>query len=112
LESLTEEDFRQILVEPQNALIKQYIALLASDGVKVTFSENALAEIAKIAYTVNEQTENIGARRLHTVLEKLLEDVSFEAPDNTEPVVEIDQSYVLDKLSTVVDNRDLSRYIL
>lgn len=112
LESLTEADFRQILIEPQNALIKQYTALLASDGVEVKFSENALAEIAKIAYTVNEQTENIGARRLHTVLEKLLEDLSFEAPDISESVITIDQKYVLEKLSSVMHNRDLSRYIL
>lgn len=112
LESLTEEDFRQILSEPQNALIKQYTALLATEGITVKFSENALAEIAKIAYTVNEQTENIGARRLHTVLEKLLEDLSFNAPDIEELVVNIDQAYVSTKLCDVVHNRDLSRYIL
>lgn len=112
LESLSEADFRQILIEPQNALIKQYIALLQTEGVKVKFSENALAEIAKIAYTVNEQTENIGARRLHTILEKLLEDLSFNAPDIVEKDFFIDSKYVCNKLSDVVCNQDLSRYIL
>lgn len=112
LEGLSEADFRQILIEPQNALVKQYIALLQTEGVKVKFSENALAEIAKIAYTVNEQTENIGARRLHTILEKLLEDLSFNAPDIAEKDVFIDSQYVSNKLSDVVCNQDLSRYIL
>lgn len=112
LESLTEADFRQILIEPQNALIKQYTALLATEGVELKFSENALAEIAKIAYTVNEETENIGARRLHTILEKLLEDISYEAPQMVQKEIVIDREYVGSKLSEVVHNRDLSRYIL
>lgn len=112
LESLTEEDFKQILIEPQNALIKQYIALLNTEGIKLEFTENSLDEIAKIAYTVNEQTENIGARRLHTILEKLLEDISFNAPDLPEKNIIIDKIDVQNKLSEVVHNRDLSRYIL
>ncbi|RJX17813.1 MAG: ATP-dependent protease ATPase subunit HslU [Desulforudis sp.] len=112
LQNLTEEDFLQILIEPQNALIKQYRELLATEGLKVEFSKNSLVEIAKIAYTVNEHTENIGARRLHTVLEKLLEDLSFEAPDMQDKEVLIDERYVRDKLSEIVRHEDLSRYIL
>ncbi len=112
LESLTEEDFKQILTEPQNALIKQYTALLETEGIFLKFTENSLDEIAKIAYTVNEQTENIGARRLHTILEKLLEDVAFEAPDLGQTEIVIDRDYVRNKLNDVVQNQDLSRYIL
>ncbi|MBU4533924.1 MAG: ATP-dependent protease ATPase subunit HslU [Eubacteriales bacterium] len=112
LQNLSEEDFLHILVEPQNALIKQYRALLATEGLKVEFSKNSLVEIAKIAYTVNEHTENIGARRLHTVLEKLLEDLSFEAPDLQDKEVLIDEHYVRDKLSEIARSEDLSRYIL
>ncbi len=112
LENLTEANFKEILVQPQNALIKQYIALLATENVELKFTENSLDEIAKIAYTVNEQTENIGARRLHTILEKLLEDISYEAPYNEAQNVEVDELYVRQKLSEVVHNRDLSRYIL
>lgn len=112
LESLTEADFKQILTEPQNALIKQYTALLETEGIFMKFTENSLDEIAKIAYTVNEQTENIGARRLHTILEKLLEDVAFDAPDLDTKEIIIDKKYVYAKLQNVVQNQDLSRYIL
>ncbi|MDA8233853.1 MAG: ATP-dependent protease ATPase subunit HslU [Clostridia bacterium] len=112
LENLTEEDFRHILIEPQNALIKQYCALLETEGLQVEFTKDALAEIAKIAYTVNEQTENIGARRLHTILEKLLEDLSFNASEIDVKEVKIDQEYVRNKLNDVVRDQDLSRYIL
>ncbi|MDF9407266.1 MAG: ATP-dependent protease ATPase subunit ClpY [Pelotomaculum sp. PtaB.Bin013] len=112
LESLTCEDFQQILTEPRNALIKQYTELLATEGLSVKFSKNSLEEIAKIAYTVNEQTENIGARRLHTILEKLLEDLSFEAPELSDKIIEIDRQQVVEKLEDVVKNEDLSRYIL
>lgn len=112
LESLTEEDFKQILTEPRNALIKQYTGLLETEGITLEFTENSLDEIAKIAYTVNEQTENIGARRLHTIMEKLLEDIAFEAPDIGSKKVVIDKEYVSDRLSDVVHNQDLSRYIL
>lgn len=112
LESLTQDDFQQILTEPRNALIKQYTELLATEGLVVKFTENSLVEIAKIAYTVNEQTENIGARRLHTILEKLLEEISFEAPDLLIKEIIIHRKDVLDKLGEVVKNEDLSRYIL
>ncbi|MCG9967784.1 ATP-dependent protease ATPase subunit HslU [Pelotomaculum terephthalicicum JT] len=112
LENLTCEDFQQILTEPRNALIKQYTELLATEGLSVKFSKNSLEEIAKIAYTVNEQTENIGARRLHTILEKLLEDLSFEAPELSNKIIEIGREQVVEKLVDVVKNEDLSRYIL
>lgn len=112
LESLTKEDFKRILTEPQNALIKQYVALLETEGIKVHFTEEAIDEIARFAYSVNEQTENIGARRLHTILEKLLEDLSFAAPEITLDEVEINGTYVRGKLANIAADRDLSRYIL
>lgn len=112
LDSLSEGDFLQILTEPQNSLIKQYTAMLATEGLNVEFSQNSLVEIAKIAYTVNGQTENIGARRLHTIMEKLLEDLSFDAPVMDNKNFTIDQAYVVSKLSEVATNQDLSRYIL
>jgi ATP-dependent HslUV protease ATP-binding subunit HslU len=112
LESLGKNDFIRILTEPHNALIKQYIALLETEGVKLTFGEDAIDELAGIAATVNEKTENIGARRLHTVLEKLLEDVSFNAPEMQDQSISIDRAYVKQKLSDVVKDEDLSRYIL
>ncbi len=112
LESLTREDFQQILTEPRNSLIKQYTELLAAEGVIVKFSQKSLVEIAEIAYTVNEQTENIGARRLHTILEKLLEDISFEAPELSGKEIEISKENVVEKLGELVKNEDLSRYIL
>ncbi|MCL6478122.1 MAG: ATP-dependent protease ATPase subunit HslU [Peptococcaceae bacterium] len=112
LDSLSEEDFLQILTEPKNSLIKQYTALLATEGLNVEFSQNSLVEIAKIAYTVNGQTENIGARRLHTIMEKLLEDLSFDAPLMENQTFVIDQPYVFSKLNEVAKNEDLSRYIL
>ncbi|HBV98871.1 MAG: Clp protease ATPase [Peptococcaceae bacterium BICA1-7] len=112
LDSLSEGDFLQILTEPQNSLIKQYTALLATEGLNVEFSQNSLVEIAKIAYTVNGQTENIGARRLHTIMEKLLEDLSFDAPLMKNTEFNIDQAYVMEKLNDVAKNEDLSRYIL
>lgn len=112
LESLSRSDFEQILIEPRNSLIKQYTELLLTEGLIIEFSKNSLVEIADIAYTVNEQNENIGARRLHTILEKLLEDVSFEAPELGGQSLTIDSDYVREKLSNVVANRDLSRYIL
>lgn len=112
LASLTENDFVRILIEPNNALIKQYQALLATEGIQVDFSDDAIKRIAKIATEVNQDTENIGARRLHTILEKLLEDLSFEAPDiNLEKIV-ITPTYVDEKLATIAKNRDLSQYIL
>lgn len=112
LANLTVNDFVKILVEPNNALIKQYQALLATEGIEVIFSDDAIHRIAKIATEVNDDTENIGARRLHTILEKLLEDLSFEASDiNLEKIV-ITPAYVDEKLATIAKNRDLSQYIL
>jgi len=112
LESLSEEDFKQILTKPQNALIKQYAALLETEEVKIIFTEDAIEEIAKIACHVNEETENIGARRLHTILEKLLEDLSFTAPELAGQEITINKEYVNSKLKDISENEDLSRYIL
>ena len=112
LTSLTEADFKRILTEPTNALLKQYKALLATEGVEITFTDDAIEKLAQIACAVNEQTENIGARRLHTIMEKLLEDLSFEAPELTEKNVTIDASYVNEKLGGIIQNRDLSQFIL
>ena len=112
LESLTEADFVRILTEPRNALIRQYKALLATDGLAVDFTEDAIAEIARIAAEVNAQMENIGARRLHTIMERLLDELSFDAPDREEKSQTIDAAYVKGKLDDVVKNEDLSRYIL
>lgn len=112
LGALSRDDFLQILTEPSNALIRQYAALLDTEGVKLEFSENSLGAIARIAYTINEQTENIGARRLHTVLEKLLEDISFNAPDLKGQTIKIDEAFVNAKLGPIVAREDLSRYIL
>ncbi len=112
LDALEKEDFVRILTEPDNALIKQYIALLETEDFKVEFTEDAIDEIAEIAATVNDKAENIGARRLHTVLEKLLEDVSFEAPEITGGSLKVDREYVRQKLIDIVKDEDLSRYIL
>ncbi|MBR2215930.1 MAG: ATP-dependent protease ATPase subunit HslU [Selenomonadaceae bacterium] len=112
LKSLQQEDFEKILTEPQNALLKQYKALLATEGVTLDFAESAITRLAEIACDVNEQAEDIGARRLHTLLEKLLEDVSFDAPDLADKNVTIDATYVDDKLSEIAKNRDLSQFIL
>ena len=112
LQSLKEEDFVRILTEPKNALIKQYIALLETEGVKLSFTDDAIETIAKFATSVNEQTENIGARRLHTILEKVLDELSFEAPDLKKKTVKIDEGYVTKQLADIVKNQDLSRYIL
>ena len=112
MQSLKEEDFVRILTEPKNALIKQYIALLDTEGVKLTFTEDAVQAIARFATSVNEQTENIGARRLHTILEKVLDELSFEAPDLKKKTVKVDAIYVNKQLADIVKNQDLSRYIL
>ena len=112
LASLKEEDFRRILVEPKNALLKQYQALLATEGVELSFTDDAIHRIAKMACEVNEQTENIGARRLHTLMEKLLEEISFDAPELEEKTIPIDAEYVEKKLSEITESRDLSRFIL
>jgi ATP-dependent HslUV protease ATP-binding subunit HslU len=112
LSSLSESDFVRILTEPKNALIKQSIALLDTEGLKVTFSDDGVAAIARFAALVNDQTENIGARRLHTILEKVLEEISFDAPDMKKRSIKIDATYVQKQLSDVVKDQDLSRYIL
>lgn len=112
LNSLTETDFKQILTEPANALIKQYTALLETEGVTVEFGDDAIGEIAKLACTLNNEMENIGARRLHTILEKLLEELSFSAPELPSQLVPITAEYVQAKLDNIVQNKDLSRYIL
>ncbi|MEO6907969.1 MAG: ATP-dependent protease ATPase subunit HslU [Abditibacteriaceae bacterium] len=112
LEALTEDDFRRILTEPRNALLHQYVALLAADGVELQFPEDGIAEIARMAALVNEQTENIGARRLHTVVEKLLDEISFAAPEVDEDTVVVDAAYVREHIESLVKNEDLSRYIL
>jgi ATP-dependent HslUV protease ATP-binding subunit HslU len=112
LQSLKEEDFVRILTEPKNALIKQYVALLETEGIKLNITEDAVEAVAKFATSVNEQTENIGARRLHTILEKLLDEISFEAPDLKKKTVKVDAAYVSKQLADIVKNQDLSRYIL
>jgi ATP-dependent HslUV protease ATP-binding subunit HslU len=112
LTSLSRDDFRQILTEPANALLKQYRSLLLTEGIEIKFTEDAIDELAEIAYRVNVQTENIGARRLHTILEKLLEDLAFEAPDVPEKAIVIDRNYVKSKLDYIVVNQDLSHFIL
>jgi ATP-dependent HslUV protease ATP-binding subunit HslU len=112
LKSLTEEDFVRILKEPKHALVKQYQALLDTEGIKLTFTPDALAEIARFAARVNQSTENIGARRLHTIMEKLLEEVSFEGPDLRKKTVKVDAIYVRKQLADIVKDQDLSRYIL
>ncbi len=112
LNPLTQKDFVRILTEPQNALIIQYEALLQTEGMKLDFTESAISEIANMAYTANESMENIGARRLHTVMEALLDDISYDASDTEETEITIDKDYVRDKLSEILEDRNLSRYIL
>ncbi len=112
LESLTIEDFVRILTEPKSALIKQYVGLMKTEGVKLRFSEGAIRAIAQFAALVNERTENIGARRLHTIMEKLLDEISFEGPDLEQKDISIDEEYVQKMLASIVHDQDLSRYIL
>ena len=112
LESLGREDFVRILTEPKSALVRQYTALLSTEGVELDFTADAIDRIADVATLVNDRTENIGARRLHTVMEKLLDDISFEGPDLVNKRVTIDEAYVTKMLAEIVKNEDLSRYIL
>lgn len=112
LDDLSKEDFVRILTEPNNALIKQYMAMIATDNIHTTFTKEAIERIAEIAYDVNHETENIGARRLHTILEKLLEDILYEGPDMEMGDITITEKYVNDKIGDIVANKDLSRYIL
>jgi ATP-dependent HslUV protease ATP-binding subunit HslU len=112
LEPLGKDEFVRILTEPRNALVKQYLALLETEGVTLLFEPDAIERIADFATLVNERTENIGARRLHTVMEKLLDEISFEAPDTREKSIRIDAAYVDHMLADIVKNEDLTRYIL
>jgi len=112
LNILNKEDLKRILTEPCNSLIKQYVALLATEGLKIEIADDAIDEIAETSFLVNEQTENIGARRLYTILEKLLEDISFNAPSSKKKQFTVDKRYVKKKLQSIVKNEDLSRYIL
>lgn len=112
LDALGKDEFLRILQEPRNALIKQYIALIGTEGLKIEFTKDSIEEIASTAAIVNEKTENIGARRLHTIMEKLLEDISFNAPDMKKDDITIDKGYVKEKLGDIVEDTDLSRYIL
>ena len=112
LDSLTKDDFVKILTQPQNALTKQHVALLETEGVELEFTEDGIQEIATISYLMNEQTENIGARRLHTVMEKLLEDVSFNVPSPEMTHIVIDEDYVKERFQETISREDLDRYIL
>jgi len=112
LDSLGKEEFIRILTEPNNALVKQYTEMMATEGIKIIFTDDAVAEIAQVATVVNERTEDIGARRLYTIMETLLDEISFEAPDMKEKEITIDAKYVQEKLDDIVEDEDLSRYIL
>jgi ATP-dependent HslUV protease ATP-binding subunit HslU len=112
LDPLMKEDFVRILTEPQNALIIQYEALIATEGITLHFTESAIDQIAEMAFEANESMENIGARRLHTVMEALLEEISFNASDTQEKEITIDKEYVTDRLSEILEDINLSRYIL
>jgi ATP-dependent HslUV protease ATP-binding subunit HslU len=112
LDSLREDDFKRILTEPKNALIRQYTELLATEGVQISFTDDAISEIARLAAEVNSQMENIGARRLHTIMERLLEDLSFDASERSGESVTIDGELVRKNLEGIVKNEDLSKYIL
>jgi ATP-dependent HslUV protease ATP-binding subunit HslU len=113
LNNLDEDDFYQILTQPKNALLKQYAALLASEDVEIEFADDAVREIARIAARVNAEVENIGARRLHTILTTLLEDILFEVPETiSQDHITVDAEMVKDRLDSIVENRDLSQYIL
>ena len=112
LQSLSEEDFKMILTEPNNALLKQYIALMETEGISLTFTPDSIEEIARVACELNQEMENIGARRLHTIMEKVLEEISYELPDLDTREIIIDRGYVRNKLLKIVKNKDLSKYIL
>ena len=112
LSALSVDDFKRILREPNNALTKQYVALLATEGVTIEFTESGIDRLAEVAFQVNERTENIGARRLHTVMERLLESISYEAADKSGEKYLIDGEFVDKTLGSLVQDQDLSRYIL
>jgi ATP-dependent HslUV protease ATP-binding subunit HslU len=112
LQPLGAKEFERILTEPENALIKQYKALMATEGIALEFTGEAIHELAALATRVNERTENIGARRLHTVMEKLLEEISFKAPELSRQKITITDAYVRERLANLIEDEDLSRYIL
>ena len=112
LDSLGEEEFARILVEPENSLVRQYTALLATEDVHLEFQEDSIREVARLAGQVNEQTQNIGARRLYTIIERLLQEVSFEAPDLAGRKIPIDARYVRDRVADIAESEDLARFIL
>ncbi|MCD6309986.1 MAG: HslU--HslV peptidase ATPase subunit, partial [Candidatus Eremiobacteraeota bacterium] len=112
LSSLTKDDFVRILQEPENALIKQYRALLETEGIELEFSPESIEEIARLAQLVNDQTENIGARRLHTIMERVLEELSFTAPEISGQKIVLDKNYIQSRLVEIVKDEDLSRFIL
>jgi ATP-dependent HslUV protease ATP-binding subunit HslU len=112
LQSLTMEDFIRILTEPKSSLVKQYTALLETEGVRLAFTREALDEVARFAFRVNEGTENIGARRLHTIMERVLDEISFDAPEKKGQQITVDGDYVRKMLTDIVKDQDLSRYIL
>ena len=112
LNALTKDDFVKILKDPQNSLLKQYIALMKADGIKLIFTQEAVDKIAQIAFDVNQGTDNIGARRLSTILEKLLEDVLYEGPDMEMGEITITEAYVEEKLHDIIMNKDLTKFIL
>ncbi len=112
LDALGRDDFIRILTEPQNSLVKQYTALLSTEGVHLNFDKSAIEEIASIAADVNSSSENVGARRLHTIMERMLEDLSFYAPERAGSEINIDKDYVRKMLGPVLEDQDLSRYIL
>jgi ATP-dependent HslUV protease ATP-binding subunit HslU len=112
LQSLSEDDLYAILTEPQNALTKQSVALLATEGVELRFEDESLREMAHLATAVNASTEDIGARRLHTIIERVIEDISFDAPDHKGETIEIDATFVSERVGEVAADEDLSSYIL
>ena len=112
LKALGKEDFVRILKEPENNLIKQYVELISTEGVILNFSEEAISEVALIATRVNDEVENIGARRLHTILEKILEDISFSASDKKLDKIDIDKKYVVDQIGDIYKDTDLTKFIL
>jgi ATP-dependent HslUV protease ATP-binding subunit HslU len=112
LNALTKDDFVKILKDPQNSLLKQYIALMKADGIKLIFTQEAVDKIAQIAFDVNQGTDNIGARRLSTILEKLLEDILYEGPDMEMGEITITEAYVEEKLHDIIMNKDLTKFIL
>ncbi len=112
LNALTKDDFVKILKDPQNSLLKQFIALMKADGIKLVFTQEAVDKIAEIAFDVNQGTDNIGARRLSTILEKLLEDVLYEGPDMEMGEITVTEAYVEDKLGDIIMNKDLTKFIL